>query len=29
MNYEIEYIKKIELVIAKKNNTVNKHEAKW
>ena len=29
MNYEIEYIKKIELTIAKKNSTVYKHEAKW
>ena len=29
MNYEIEYIKKTELIIAKKNYTVNKHEANW
>ena len=29
MNYEIEYIKKMELIIAKKNNTGNKHKAKW
>ena len=29
MNYEIEYIKKIELIIAKKINIVNKHKDMW
>ena len=29
MNYEIEYIKKIELIIVKKHNTIDKHKAKW